>query len=257
MKELTKYEKFKIYVEDAESPFSGWDFSYIRDRLVTEPLPWSYSSIIIPYLRTAKALFDMGTGGGEFLSSLQPLPKKTIASENYKPNFPIAKKRLEPLGVKVMSFEDDNKIPIESETFDVIINRHESYSCQEVYRILKKDGLFITQQVGAKNDLEVNQDLGLKIDNTTIDYLHWNLDYAVNELKEAGFSTDKEMECFPKSYCFDIGALVYYLNAIPWQVPNFSVERFRTKLKDIHLKIEDKGFFELTSHRFLIVARKS
>ncbi|WP_365845908.1 hypothetical protein [Clostridium sp.] len=40
--------------------------------------------------------------------------------------------------------------PFEDNTFDIVINRHESYCVSEVKRILKTDGIFIAQQVGGK-----------------------------------------------------------------------------------------------------------
>ena len=54
---------FELYVRDAEHPFSGWDFSHIRTRLVTEPMTWSYHSVILPLVRSSARLLDMVTGG--------------------------------------------------------------------------------------------------------------------------------------------------------------------------------------------------
>ena len=53
-------------------------------------------------LTAASSLLDIGTGGGEFLSSLQALPQIVYATEVYKPNMPIARKRLSSLGVEVI-----------------------------------------------------------------------------------------------------------------------------------------------------------
>ncbi len=253
MSEFSKYQTFKLFIEDSNHSFSGWDFSHIRDRMVTEPLTWSYSSEIIPYVRTVESMLDMGTGGGEFLLSLQPLPKFTYATESYQPNIPVAKKNLEPIGIKVIEFTDENNLNLENEKFDLIINRHESYSIKEVKRILKKDGYFITQQVGAENDLELNQLIGA---NTKLEYANWNMNYALKEMIDEGFTIIKKMECSLKTRLFDIGAIIYYLKAIPWQVPDFSVDKYYKKLKDLHLLICEKGYLDITSHRFLIVAKK-
>lgn len=246
-------ELFDILIEDAQHPFSGWDFSYIKDRMVTEPLTWSYSAKIIPFVRTADSMLDMGTGGGEFLSSLQPLPKHSFATEAFKPNVPVAKKRLEPMGCKVVEISEINPLPFETEQFDLIINRHEEYSASEIFRILKSGGYFITQQVGPKNDYEVNRYLG---DTSEEEYPHWTLEYAVNELQNAGLTILEKKENTNKTRCFDIGAVVYYLLAIPWQVLDFSVEKYKEKLYELHLEILDKDYIELTSARFLIIAKK-
>lgn len=48
MTELSKYQTFELFIDDFKHEFFGWDFSYIRNRMVTEPLIWSYSSEILP-----------------------------------------------------------------------------------------------------------------------------------------------------------------------------------------------------------------
>ncbi len=54
----------------------GWDFSYLSrtERMTSEPLPWSYGSLVIAAMAGAGSMLDMGTGGGEFLSALRPFP---------------------------------------------------------------------------------------------------------------------------------------------------------------------------------------
>jgi len=258
MKEkFTSEELFELFLEDAKHHFSGWDFSYIEDRMVTEPLTWSYRSRVIPLIRSTDSLLDMGTGGGELLYSLQPLPKETYATEAYKPNVPIAQKKLESIGVKVIEInESDEKLPFEDEKFDLIINRHEYYSPIEVFRILKKGGLFLTQQVGGKNDLEFNNFLKapIDIDSQSPD---WDLKYAVKDLEDAGFTILQEIENSPKTKTYDIGAIIYYFKAIPWQLPDFTIEKYLNKLIALHHEIEKKGYFETTSERFFILAKKN
>ena len=62
--------------------FKGWDFSYLDGRIEEEKLPWDYKSFICKYLNKDDMLLDMGTGGGEFLLSLQhPCTNVLILSE--------------------------------------------------------------------------------------------------------------------------------------------------------------------------------
>ena len=247
---------FNFLISEADHPFSGWDFSYISDRVVDAPLTWSYTSMLLPFIRKAGSLLDMGTGGGEFLSSFVPLPNHTCATENYEPNVSIAKKQLEPLGVKVFYCKDDEHLPFKDEEFDFIINRHEFYSKSEVYRILKPNGIFITQQVGDKNNSKLR--LLLTGREESKNETEWNLDYATNKLETTGFEILERQENITSTRIFDVGAIVYYLKAIPWELPGFSVEKFYNKLLEIHTLINEKGYLELDSndHRFIIKARK-
>ena len=182
---------FNFLLNDVNAPFSGWDFSHIisTGRMVEAPLTWSYGSILLRELRNTPSLLDMGTGGGEYLSSLQPLPPYTFATEGYVPNVPIARSRLEPLGVKVYEARGNSTtLPFVDNQFDLIINRHEAYSAREVYRILKPGCHFITQQVGGSN----NADLNLLFNAPLYQYAFWQLDYAVQELRDAGTLSHKK-----------------------------------------------------------------
>lgn len=247
---------FNFLISEAKDSFSGWDFSHIGDRVVNSPLTWSYTSMILPLIRNAESLLDMGTGGGEFLASLIPLPKYTCATELYEPNIPIAKKTLEPLGVEVFNPESETKLPFKDEEFELIINRHEYYSEIEVARVLKPKGVFVTQQVGDKNDAKLR--LSLTGTETSENDTEWNLEYAKERLKASGFEILEGFENITTTRIFDIGAIVYYLKAVPWELPRFTVEKYYDKLLEIHNHIIKNGFLELdkNNHRFIIKARK-
>ena len=100
MKDIREFER--LVQEAWEAPFSGWDFSWLNGRYHEDPPSWNYRDVVLRHLaRGVRSLLDMGTGGGEFLSGLAPLPEDTCATEAYAPNVPIARARLEPLGVQV------------------------------------------------------------------------------------------------------------------------------------------------------------
>ncbi|GIN85943.1 methyltransferase [Heyndrickxia sporothermodurans] len=244
---------FLNYINDFHQPFSGWDFSYLSDtgRMQNEILSWSYGSIAIQLVQDSQAMLDMGTGGGEFLSKLRPYPPTVFATEAYQPNVPIAKKRLEPLGVKVVQIHEDENLPFENDRFDLILNRHESYSPKEIKRILSDQGIFLTQQVGGNDCYEMNEKFGVPLNN---EFSHWNLKFAIEELEEHQFKIIDSREEFPIQRFYDIGALVYYLKAIPWQIPDFQIEKYVETLYDIHHIIQTKGYFDVHQSRFLITA---
>jgi len=251
---MQNQELFDFLMAEANHPFEGWNFSHITatGRMAEAPLSWSYASKLLMRLRKAQSLLDMGTGGGELLSSLQPLPPLTCATEGYAPNVPIARQRLEPLGVHVYQVGNDGKLPFEDNHFDLVINRHEYYDPAEVMRVLKPGEQFITQQVGAKNEEDLNALMGAD----TYQFANWTLAYAVKQLQDAGWRTVEQMEDHPIMRFFDVGAIVYYLKAIPWQIPDFSVEGYFDKLVGIHNHIEQHGYIDFHMDRFLIVAEK-
>ena len=195
----------------------------------------------------------MDTGGGEFLAGLQPLPPHTCATEGYPPNIFIARQRLEPLGVAVYEVGEDDTLPFADNEFDLVINRHGSYLAEEVFRVLKPGGGFFTQQVGGTNDWGLNEMLGAEPNRQWED---WGLDAAVRDLEKAGLEIEVGKESFPVTRIFDIGALIFQLKAIPWQIPDFSVAEYRDALLQIHQRISEEGYVAINSHRFFVKARK-
>ncbi len=241
----------KLIREADEWPFSGWDFSYIAARWREDHLPWDYHHRVQEAMTSAHCLLDMGTGGGEVLSSFYKLPPETYASEAYPPNVPLAKARLEPLGVHVVAIEEDENLPFEDSFFDLVINRHEKFISTEVFRVLESGGGFITQQVGERNLRALNECLQGEVNERPSSYQR-----ALHYLEEAGMEVVNHQEDFPETVFFDVGAVVYLLKAVPWQVDGFSVEKFYDQLAAIHNHIQTKGEFSTTGHRYYIEARK-
>jgi SAM-dependent methyltransferase len=245
---------YEEQIEAAEAAaFQGWDFSYLRGRWLEREPHWSYEATVREALAGAGSLLDMGTGGGEFLASLTPLPADTAATEGYAPNVPLARRRLAPLGIEVADVGDDDALPFADKRFDLVINRHESYDPAEVYRVLKPGGLFITQQVGGQDNIDLNEAVAGEADHS---YANWNLAFATAQLQEAGFALQQQEEAFPITDFYDIGAVVYYLRAIPWQIEDFSAAAYEPALRRIAEQIRATGVFAVRSHRFLIVARR-
>lgn len=249
------YKKLKEYwLEEEKMSFQGWDFSYISNRISEDPLPWNYDKLVRQYLKPNHMLLDMGTGGGEYLLSLEHPYQNTFATEAYPTNFELCKRILVPLGIGVKQVFNDQDLPFENEMFDIIINRHESFDINEVYRLLKPNGFFITQQVGGVNNKKLSKFLISNFKEiTSIDY---NLLNNVDLIRNRGFSILKAEECFPKLKFFDIGALVYLAKIIEWEFPNFTVDSCYEKLCELHLMIREKGFVESREHRFIIAAQK-
>ncbi|CAF1493956.1 unnamed protein product [Didymodactylos carnosus] len=72
----------------------GWDFSYIDNRRSESNTTWDFSSLVRGEFMTETRFLDLGTGGGEFLSSLVPLPQETVATEAFEPNIDIPSEKL-------------------------------------------------------------------------------------------------------------------------------------------------------------------
>lgn len=232
--------------------FKGWDFSYLDGRLEEENLPWDYKSLVYKYLNKDNLLLDMGTGGGEFLLSLKHPHINTSVTEAWEPNLKLCKEILEPLGITVRQVFEDNKLLFDDNTFDIVINRHEDYDIKEVKRVLKNNGIFITQQVGGKNNEKLSKFL---IPNFKWECYDFELNKEVDKFRNHNFSILYENEYFPHLKFFDVGAIVYFAKIIEWEFPNFSVDMCFNELCELENKIKNNGYVESLEHRFIIAAK--
>lgn len=60
----------------------------------------------------------------------------------------------------------------------------------------------------------------------------------------------------PRTVFYDVGAVVYFLRLVPWNVPDFSVTKYREALLSLHKVIQRNGAFETTASRTLVEATK-
>ena len=248
-KELLDY-----LLKEEEYAFTGWDFSYLNNRMTKEMLPWSYNDIVNEYLIDSHNILDMGTGGGELLLSFKHPYQNTSVTEAYPPNIKLCQEKLTPLGITVYPILDDDKlINIGDNLFDIVLNHHESYDIKEVKRVLKDNGLFITQQVGAYNNYDL---ISYFDENYKIKFPDVTLDKAIKSLEENGFEIIYKNQYFSKNHFLDLGALVYFAKIIKWEFVDFSVERYIDKLEKLNEILKNKGYIESTEDRFMIVAKK-
>ncbi|MFI7694720.1 class I SAM-dependent methyltransferase [Nonomuraea sp. NPDC049655] len=243
----------ELVARASAAAIEGWDFTALRGRVVEEPLPWSYERLLRDRLNGAASLLDMGTGGGEFLAGLTPLPPRTAATEGHPPNLPIARRRLEPLGVEVAAIREDDVLPFPADAFAVVANRHESYDPREVRRVLAGDGVFVTQQVGGRDLEEVNRALGAP----PLAYRGWDLARAAAGLAEAGLTVTWSARARVRTTFHDVGALVLFLRMVPWQVPDFDAVRYGPRLRALHDRMAGGRPLTAHAHRFALLARRS
>ena len=245
-----------IWEKEEEAAYiKGWDFSHIHGKYEEEhDLPWNYVEIVRQYLRDDWNVLDYDTGGGEFLLSLNHPFDKTSATEGFKPNVQLCKETLLPLGIHFKECSNPSRIPYENETFDLIMNRHGSFDAGELHRLLKKDGIFITQQVGGDNERDLVE---MVLPGTKKPFPHLNLKEQKKVFEDAGFHIIRGEEAYRPIKFYDIGAFVWFAHIIEWEFPGFSVDKCFERLLKMQEIVEEKGEVEGTIHRYLIVAKKS
>ena len=241
-------------VEEKNAKIKGWDFSHLKGRWSDEgdSLPWDYKETILKYLTPDLKILDIDTGGGEFVLSLGHPCENISVTEGYEPNFKLCQKTLSPMGITVEK-SSDTTLPFDDESFDMVLNRHGDLNPKEIFRVLKKDGLFITQQVGAYNDSEF---VKLLLPTATIPFPEQLLETQTKEFEKAGFEILEENEAFHTIAFYDTGALVWFAKIIEWEFPNFSVAKHLKNIIKAQEVLNENESIQGKAHRFYFVAKK-
>jgi SAM-dependent methyltransferase len=244
-------------------PFRGWDFSYLHGRRETVgEKSWDLETVLRQAVATASAMVDLGTGDGRFLGELLASagrPARVCATEGYPPNAPLALERLRPLGVGVVQAEtgaDDpgmGELPFLDGAFDLLMSRHTGYRADEVARVLRAGGRLVTQQVGDRTNVDLHTLLGAPPKEGG----PWNAAYAAGLAEAAGLRVLRAEDGFTTTRYRDVGAIAWYLKAVSWEVPDFTVDRYAEPLLRLHRQVERTGQpIDVGFHVFLLVADK-
>lgn len=241
-----------FWKEEEQAPFAGWDFSHLHGRLTESPLPWDYLALARELLPQAQNVLDVGTGGGERLLTLRDVwsPSVTV-TEGWPPNVAVASDRLAPLGVSIVA-TNHHPLPFAANSFELIINRHTGFRSADVARILWPGGIFLTQQVDALWGRDLQMAMGVAVVERPSSYqlaLHY-LQTETNLIVEQA-AENKGTMTFT-----EVGALVYYLKAIPWIVPGFTVETHLLYLLALQAKLAGGEPLQFETRQYLLKARK-
>lgn len=244
-----------FWQQEEQAPFAGWDFSYLNGRMIEEEVPWSYETRAQALMRQVTAVLDMDTGGGERLLEMRSAwPDRVVATEAYPPNLKLARDRLEPLGVTVLDVDVSNELamPFADGEFGLILNRHSAFNSREIARVLTPGGHFLTQQVHGLYAHDLLDAFGVEPlwpDATPEFYLPL--------LRDAGLEIVMSEDWTGRLTFTDVGALVYYLKAVPWTVPGFSVATHQENLLALQRRFEEDGTLVFAAKKYIIEARKS
>jgi SAM-dependent methyltransferase len=251
---MTTPDLIESWKQEEQAPFTGWDFSHLDGRMIEAQAPWSYSTRAAELMHRSHSLLDMGTGGGERLLKLRERwPPKVVVTEDYPPNVRLASGRLCPLGVQVVhvSLEDDLLMPFKNGEFDLVLNRHSGMNARDIGRILAPGGAFLTQQVHGLTIVDLIEafDGAPRWPTSTPEkYLP--------QLEAAGLTIVDCREWSGPLAFTDVGAIVYYLKAVPWLVDGFSVDTHLEYLQKLQRRLEAGEELTFTNRRYLIEAHK-
>ncbi|WP_256103984.1 methyltransferase domain-containing protein [Streptomyces sp. ODS05-4] len=250
----------ELVAEGAAEPVAGWDFSWLDGRASEARPSWGYQRSLGGRLGEAAAVLDLQTGGGEVLGGALDRAVRTppvlAATEGWPPNAAKATGLLGPRGVVVVRTPEEPPLPFADGAFDLVTSRHPAtVHWEEIARVLRPGGgTYFAQHVGPASGFELIEFFLGPLPREVRRARHPEDEAA--GARAAGLEVvDLRTERLRLEFR-DVGAVVYLLRKVIWWVPDFSVERYEGRLRDLHDLIEATGPFVAHSSRTLVEARR-
>jgi SAM-dependent methyltransferase len=243
----------QLVAEGTAVPVEGWDFSWFKGRATEERPPWGYARLMEERMARATAALDIETGGGEVLAGIGDAPRLLVATESWPPNIGLARAALGPLGGHVVAVADRPSLPFRAASFDLVVSRHPVVTLwDEVARVLRPGGTFLSQQIGAGTNRELTE---FFLGPTPVNE-NRRPERAAHAARAAGLEVLRLESCALRVEFFDVAAVVHFLRKVLWTVPDFTPEGYDTELRRLHALIERDGSFVSTAQRVLIETRQ-
>lgn len=199
------------------------------------------------YVKQEDHLAIVSVDGGEFVSKYPSLPPITYVVEAKKEK---ADETLKDRELKVTTCTKDGKMPFKDDKMDVVINELSNYDKFEMFRILKPGGYVIVDQMGSDNYKEIiNMFIPFRMKGS------WDKESCSQTLHDIGFEIVHGME--DRGYIrFKTMASVFRFmkDLAPDRVEKY--ELYINFYAAILKTIKEQSFFDLTTHKFLVIAKK-
>lgn len=215
--------------------------------LLQQSMPtYSSQEIVSKYLDEDTHLAAVSLDGGEYISSFNKLPPITYAVEA---QYEKAETKLINHNIKVTKLTDEGKLPFKDERLDVVVNELANYDKYDLYRVVKPGGYILVNQMGSDNYRELlNIFLPFKLQG------RWDLESGSRTLSEIGLEVIDGVEEHGYVRFNSLTSFIHFMKGITRV--DITQERFMNFYGQVLKQIKEKSYFELTTHRFMIVARK-
>lgn len=163
--------------------------------------------------------------------------------------------------VSKVSFEvmRAESVSLPDESFDVVLDRHAPVEPDEIHRVSRAGGVFITQRVGSRNTANIQEVFGLDPDLVSGSVLGKShsaeMRAQIERFEELGCRVEARGEYDVRYWFIDVESLVFWLKAIGLR-PGFDVNRHWRQVNEIVKRYGTSRGIETNEHRELLIARK-
>lgn len=240
----------------------GWDFS--RVQAVEEGATWDYRDLVRQYLLPESVALDLGTGGGEVFLEFAGNLDRAYGIDQSPDRLAAARRNRERSGARQFSFMlmDAAALAFPVRSLDIVLASFAAYGPQEVYRVLRPGGVFITQQIGDDDTANIFETFGWGSYGA-----YWRARYEAGggtyvstretgrQFESLGCRVLRYDEYNARQYYLDLPSLVFYLKASPLPWP-FSPETFAAPLTALLQRYGSEHGIESNAHRELLIVQR-
>ncbi|MDR0644801.1 MAG: class I SAM-dependent methyltransferase, partial [Treponema sp.] len=223
-----------------------------KNRLQEDPLPWDFRLIVKKFLKGKQSLLDMFASNADFLNYLPSLPPYIALVDKLPPDAPEQVWNVKGERIRVKHSSGDCELPFPDASFDLILNRNGKYEIGEVRRVLAPGGVFITQQIGGMNALDLCASLGMLIKITGR-----SLTQNATAFARAGLRLADCGENLGKQRFYRIDDILYYIRHVPLLTECFNENISKQELAVLEMVLEQQGYFDCISHRYFLAVEKT
>jgi SAM-dependent methyltransferase len=233
---------------------NGWDFSTVQCEV--DGLGLDLYGEVMKKTGASTVLLDIGTGGGEAVLSISGSVLLAVGIDRSSGMIETAQRNLRQKQVSNVRFllMDAEHLVFPDGFFDVISCRHADFNAQEVYRVLRPGGIFMTQQVSEGDKWNIKNHFGrgqsFAVPRNALQ------DRYIRELREAGFCDVQWVHTDVTEYYARPEDLLFLLKHTPI-LPDFGELHGDFALFDSFIRANqrDRGI-ATNAARFMIVAGK-
>lgn len=218
------------------------------DSYVETARQYDESEILKKYVEPQDHIAFLTIDEGEFVLEYTPRPAATFVIEPYS-DINKVRTKFDDESIKVTQMTPSGQMPFKDEKLDVVMCEYSNYDKSEVQRILKHGGYFIVNQNGTANlkeFLQIYMPFGMKGS--------WDAYSCAGTLESIGLRIVEKLEDYGTIRFHSIQSIHSYFQKHSPDVADIN------KYQIFYLKalkaIKDHSFYEMTTHRFLVVAQK-
>ena len=204
--------------------------------------------ILKKYVEPTSHLAYLSVDGGKFVRECNLFTEATFDVEPFG-DIEAIRTSLEDLPVQVTKLTPSKQMPFKDERMDVVMCQYSNYEKHEVKRVLKNGGYFVVNQNGTSNLKELfKMYMPFRVKGV------WDAFACCGTLEEAEM---KIVEKYEEHGTLKFPTLASLYTYFKCNAQDFSdVKKYQLFYIQALKQIKETGWFELTTHRFLVVAQK-